>query len=113
MSARRLHAVCPQCPYGSLAARTHPLRPDGCIVQHTHRGFSGAQVRCDGSGLRPAPESVRAWLTTYETEAIERMFLAREALTKAEADLTAATAEREERAAWCAKMTAKLNGGVR
>ena len=115
MSARRLHAECPVCKCAE------PLRPDGALMRHTrYPQYGHRKITCEGSGTQPPTQSVAAWLTQHEARGAEvarrceqAIVSAREALAVAEAALTAATAEREERAAWCAKMTAKLNGGVR
>lgn len=113
MTARRLHAVCPRCQ------RPEPLRPDGSLVRHSRwPSYSTRKITCEGSGTQPSAESVAAWLTQHEAEGAavaqgreQAVVRAREALATAEAALTAATAEREERAAWCARARGRVQSG--
>jgi len=99
---RRLHAACPAC------ARVEALRPDGTMLRHMRYHYSTRYV-CDGTGTRPAPDAVRAWLDAHEAEglaAIERtearVTRLRAELAAAESAVTAARDEAAARAAWCA-----------
>lgn len=110
MSARRLHAACPEC------GRVNPLRPDGTLTRHKQSAFYlRAMVPCGGTGKPPTAEAVAAWLTQHEAEgaalvqARERTVArAREELAADEAALAAAQQEHAERAAWCARQRGRL-----